>query len=115
MISAATSRRRSSSALPGWRADRNRARVRTERHQAAHRLGHDAFRQIATSRSHVRKVFERQIHAASREVVGDVAQDVRELKGDAEVDGVIPGPVVPAAEDPMQMRPTAEATRRQYS
>ena len=71
-----------------------------ERHQAAHRFGHDAFRQIVHVTAVRGKVLERQIHAASREVVGDVAQDVRELEGDAEVDGVIPGPVVPAAEDP---------------
>src|SRR5262249_56064005 len=42
----------------------------------------------------------RQVHAPASEIPRHVAQDVRELERDAEIDGVLPRSGVGAAEDP---------------
>ena len=46
------------------------------------------------------QILERQVDAAAREIVLDVAQDVGQLQRDAEVQRVVARPVAPAAEDP---------------
>ena len=61
------------------------------------------------------QILERQVDAAALEVVLDVAEDVGQLQRDAEVQRVLAAPALRQPKIRMQIMPTAEATRRQYS
>ena len=94
MISAATSRRRSSAGRAVDRAPVEVARaLALERDQPPHRIGHPAGRQILDRAAGGREVLERQVDAAALEVVLDVAEDVGQLQRDAEVQRVVARPL----------------------
>ena len=99
MISAATSRRRSSGGRGVDRALVEVARAPAlELDQPPHRLGDHAGREIVDRAAAGRQIVERQVDAAALEVVLDVAEDVRELQRDAQVQRVVARALVPAPE-----------------
>src|SRR5262249_60343617 len=55
--------------------------------------------EIAFMAAEPREVLEWNVHAPAFEIAGHVAQDVRQLQGDAEVDRILTRARVPAAED----------------
>ena len=90
MISAATSRRRSSGRQRVLRALVEIARAAAlERDQLPHRFGDDPGGEVVDRASMRPQVVERQVDAPALEVGLDVAQDVGQLQRDAEVERVV--------------------------
>ena len=63
-------------------------------------VGRDAGGEVVDRAAERAQIFEWQVDAAAGEVVLDVAENVRELQRDAEIQGVGAGAFVAAAEDP---------------
>src|SRR5204862_5389543 len=76
-----------------------------ERHDAAESVGTVAREHVVLPASETPEVLARQVDAAAPPVLGDIAQDVRELEGEPEMHRVLASRRILVAEDPDRDEP----------